>query len=52
MVTTSILLSAAAATSHISIESLTRALIYMWVENDTPLNEINVWDLLQKASYY
>lgn len=36
----------------ISIESLTRALIYMWVENNTPLDEINVWKLLDKASYY
>lgn len=36
----------------ISIESITRALIYMWVENNTPLDEINVWNLLDKASYY
>lgn len=36
----------------ISIEDITRALIYMWVENNTPLDEINVWDLLDKASYY
>ena len=36
----------------ISIESLTRALINMLVNNNTQLNEIDVWDLLQRASYY
>lgn len=36
----------------ISIESITRALINMLVDNNTQLHEINVWDLLDKASYY
>ena len=35
-----------------SIENITRALINMWVNDNTPLNEIDVWDLLQRASYY
>lgn len=36
----------------ISIESITRALINMLVDNNTQLHEIDVWDLLDKASYY
>lgn len=39
-------------TCEISIEDITRTLINMWVNDNTPLNEINVRDLLQRASYY
>lgn len=39
-------------TCETSIEDITRALIYMWVEENQSLKEIDVWDLLQRASYY
>jgi hypothetical protein len=35
---------------NISIEDITRALIYML--KDHKVNEIDVWELIQKASYY
>lgn len=35
---------------NIAIEDITRALIYML--EDHKVNEIDVWELIQKASYY
>jgi hypothetical protein len=35
---------------NIKIEDITRALIYML--NEHKLNEIDVWELIQRASYY
>ena len=35
-----------------SIDNITRALINMWVNENQSLKEIDVWDLLQRASYY
>lgn len=39
-------------TCETSIEDITRALIRMWVDDNQPLKEIDVWDLLRKASIY
>lgn len=39
-------------TCETSIEDITRALIHMWTEENQSLKEIDVWDLLSRASYY
>ena len=39
-------------TCETSIEDITRELINMWVNDNTPLNEIDVYDLLKRACYY
>lgn len=39
-------------TCETSIEDITRALIYMWIDKNQSLKEIDVWDLLKIASYY
>ena len=39
-------------TCETSIENITRALIYMWVNENQSLKEIDVWELLKRASYY
>lgn len=39
-------------TCETSIESITRTLIHMWVDDNQSLKEIDVWELLRKASIY